>query len=97
MSALAAFAPFAAFDALVAGVLAPGLLANLLMTGLLVLVCQLLLWALSIRLRDASIVDIFWGPAFALIAVATWLHVQGAGVESRKLLIVALTLYLRRA
>ena len=91
MSTLAGFAPFAAFDALVAGMLAPGLLVNLLMTAGLILVCQLALWALSIRLRDASIVDIFWGPSFALVAIATWLHVQGTGVESRKLLIVALT------
>lgn len=72
-------------------VLAPGLLANLAMTAVLLLVCQLSLWALSIRLRDASIVDIFWGPAFALVAVATYLHQQDVGVESRKLLIVGLT------
>jgi steroid 5-alpha reductase family enzyme len=31
----------------------------------LVLVC---LWLLSVALRDASIVDIFWGPGFALIS-----------------------------
>lgn len=91
MSALTSFAPFAVFDRLVDGLLAPGLLGNLVMTALLILLCQLALWALSIRLRDASIVDIFWGPSFALIAVATWLNVQDVGVESRKLLIVALT------
>jgi steroid 5-alpha reductase family enzyme len=31
-------------------------------------VAMLALWALSLRLRDASIVDIFWGPAYALVA-----------------------------
>lgn len=73
------------------GVLAPGLLFNLVMTAGLLLACQLMLWLVSIRLRDASIVDIFWGPAFALVALATYLNVQGVGVESRKLLITGLT------
>ena len=31
-------------------------------------VAMLLLWLLSLRLRDASIVDISWGPGFAAIA-----------------------------
>lgn len=73
------------------GVLAPGLLSNLLMSAALVLACQVALWVLSMRLRDASIVDIFWGPGFAVVAVATYLHQYGVGVESRKLLIVTLT------
>lgn len=36
-----------------------------------VLACMLLLWAASLPLRNASIVDIFWGPGFALIALVT--------------------------
>lgn len=70
---------------------APGLLQNLLLTAALIAVCQLSLWGLSVRLRDASIVDIFWGPSFALVAMATWWHQQGLGVESRKALLVMLT------
>ena len=31
-----------------------------------------LLWLLSLRLRDASIVDAWWGPGFALIAAGAW-------------------------
>lgn len=80
-----------AFDQLFAGLLAPGLLANLVLTAALILACQLALWALSIRLKDASIVDIFWGPAFAVIAVATYLNLGDAGVQARKWLIVGLT------
>ena len=30
------------------------------------------LWLLSLRLRDASIVDIWWGPGFAAIALLSW-------------------------
>ena len=36
-----------------------------------VMACMLLLWVASVRLRDASIVDIFWGPGFALVMVLT--------------------------
>ncbi len=38
---------------------------------------MLLLWLLSLRLRDASIVDIWWGPGFVSIAVVAFL--LGAG------------------
>jgi steroid 5-alpha reductase family enzyme len=30
------------------------------------------LWLVSLALRDASIVDVWWGPGFALIAGAAW-------------------------
>lgn len=33
-----------------------------------VLAAMAALWLLSLRLRDASIVDMFWGPGFALVA-----------------------------
>lgn len=38
-----------------------------------------LLWLASLRLRDASIVDPFWGPGFALIAWVAWLLAEGYG------------------
>ncbi len=41
-------------------------------------VCFLALWAVSVRVRDASIVDIFWGPACAIPAILTWFRVEGA-------------------
>lgn len=50
---------------------------------------MLLLWLLSIPLKDASIVDIFWGPGFA---VAAWVAFAFAnGSPARKWLVVALT------
>lgn len=36
-----------------------------------------LLWAVSLRLRDASIVDPFWGPGFFLVT-GTWVAASGA-------------------
>jgi steroid 5-alpha reductase family enzyme len=42
-----------------------------------ILACMLVLWAWSLRLRNASIVDIFWGPGFAIVALVTLLLVDG--------------------
>ncbi len=48
-----------------------------------------LLWLLSLRLRDASIVDSFWGAGFVLLSwVYFWL--TPAGAAPRKQLLVAL-------
>jgi steroid 5-alpha reductase family enzyme len=41
------------------------------------LVCMFLLWLLSLPLRNVSIVDIFWGPGFAVIAVVCLLLAEG--------------------
>jgi len=45
----------------------------LLATLALALGAMLALWVLSLRLRDASIVDVWWGPGFALLAGAAFL------------------------
>lgn len=51
----------------------------LIFSNLLILLSVLtLLWALSVRIKDASIVDIFWGPACALPAILTYLRMDGA-------------------
>ena len=49
--------------------------------------CMVALWALSVRLRDSSIVDLFWGPAFAIVA---WLSVFEFGATPRGLLVAGL-------
>ncbi len=64
----------------------PTLLAT---NAAIILVAMLLLWLLSLRLRDASIVDIFWGPAFLLVALVGW--ALGGGDEERRVLLAALT------
>ena len=52
-------------------------------------VCLVLLWLLSLKLRDSSIVDIFWGLGFVLIG---WVTFAGAdGAVGRRLLIATLT------
>lgn len=47
------------------------------------------LWLVSLWLRNASIVDIAWGPAYALVAVATHMQLTGL-VTPRALLVPAL-------
>jgi steroid 5-alpha reductase family enzyme len=47
-----------------------GLLAS---TALVVLALMTTLWLVSLALRNASIVDLFWGPGFAVVSwVALW-------------------------
>lgn len=43
---------------------------------------MLALWLLSLRLRDASIVDPFWGTGFVLLASAAWITLGGHGPRS---------------
>jgi steroid 5-alpha reductase family enzyme len=73
------------------GELAPGLGQNLWVTAVVLLACVLLLWLLSIRLRDTSIIDIFWGPAFGIVALVGYALGEGQGVEMRSTLVTALT------
>jgi len=48
-------------------------MAEVLITNLAVIgVCLISLWGISIRIRDASIIDIFWGPGFGIIALTTF-------------------------
>jgi steroid 5-alpha reductase family enzyme len=61
----------------------------LLTTAVATLLAQLLLWLASLRLRDVSIVDIYWGPGFAQIAIIT--AALAGGYPWRKLLLTLLT------
>lgn len=44
-----------------------------------VLVPMIVLWAISLFTHDVSIVDIFWGPGFAIVAWVTFLAGPGHG------------------
>jgi steroid 5-alpha reductase family enzyme len=54
-----------------------------------VLTMGTLLWLLSLRLRDASIVDIFWGPLF-LLQAAVYAALLPDGLDGRQLLVLGL-------
>lgn len=46
------------------------------------------LWWCATRWRDVSIVDVYWGPGFAVIAAVAF--ATGAGTDPRRFLVVAL-------
>jgi steroid 5-alpha reductase family enzyme len=51
---------------------------------------MLLLWLVSLRLRDASIVDIWWGPGFVSIAAVSFMLGSGGDpMRSRLVLLMA--------
>jgi steroid 5-alpha reductase family enzyme len=54
-----------------------------------VLAAMLLLWVVSLATHDVSIVDVFWGLGFVLIAAVA--AIGGDGYAARKLLVTALT------
>ncbi|MGH9841648.1 MAG: DUF1295 domain-containing protein [Blastocatellia bacterium] len=57
-------------------------------TATVIAIALLLLWLLSLKLKDASIVDIFWGLGFVLIAATSYRLTDG--FAGRKLLLTAL-------
>ena len=54
----------------------------------IILGCMICLWVLSLALKNASIVDIFWGPGFVIIAWLT--YGMAEGYLGRKILICTL-------
>lgn len=62
---------------------------GLIFSNLAILLALLtVLWFVSVRIKDASIIDIFWGPACALPAILTFLRTDGA--DPRALILTAL-------
>ncbi|MEM6991366.1 MAG: DUF1295 domain-containing protein [Myxococcota bacterium] len=54
------------------------------------------LWALSTRLRDVSIVDIVWGPAFALIAATSMFFAPGDAARPQWALLAMVCIWAAR-
>jgi steroid 5-alpha reductase family enzyme len=49
-------------------------LEPILLASSAIAACVFVLWLISVRIRDASIADIWWGPGFAVIAWVAALH-----------------------
>ena len=60
----------------------------LVTTGLVALVAFFALWLISLLVKDASIVDPFWGAAFVIVAWVAWWRADDPGL--RQHLVVAL-------
>lgn len=61
---------------------------TLLVNLIVILGIMLMLWLISLKLRDVSIVDPFWGTGFAIVAFVSW--GLNAPLGSREILIVTL-------
>ncbi len=55
----------------------------------LIQVMMALLWLVSIRLKNVSIVDPFWGLGFVIVAL--FYFMKGEGFETRKILVMIMT------
>ena len=60
-----------------------------------VLLAMTALWAVSVRIKDASIVDPFWGPGFAIVT-ATYLLVDGRFSARGILAVMIVTIWAAR-
>jgi steroid 5-alpha reductase family enzyme len=72
--------------------LAPGFLLNIGVTAAVIAACMLILWLISILITDMSIIDIFWGPGFGVVAAVSYLLSSDAGIPARRILVTVLTL-----
>ncbi|NVB40161.1 DUF1295 domain-containing protein [Pseudenhygromyxa sp. WMMC2535] len=66
------------------------------LAALILTACLLLLWLVSLALRDASIIDVFWGPGYALLA---WICAYERGFDldpARWLLLIAVSVWALR-
>lgn len=53
----------------------------------------LVLWIVSLRTRNASLVDIWWGPGFALIALLSFALTPEGALSRRQLVLVLTTIW----
>lgn len=60
-----------------------------LLNAILVVCAVILIWIISLVIKDASIADVFWGLGFVLIAWNTFF--MGEGYHGRKMLMLVLT------
>ena len=70
-----------------------GFVVNLAVSALAVAVTVGLVMAVSAGVRNHSLIDIYWGPGFAVVAVVSYLlSADGGGDDGRRLLVLVLVL-----
>lgn len=52
------------------------ILSNFGLSAATLIVCLTLLWAISYKIKDASIIDIFWGAGFGIVAIVCIVNSQ---------------------
>ncbi len=66
-------------------------------SAVLISACVIALWLISIPIRNVSIIDIFWAPGFAVVAIATWVRTAEVGLPGQLLLVMTVAWALRLA
>jgi len=66
-------------------------LINLAVSAAAIAVLMALIMALSSRLRDWSLIDMFWGPGFVVVALSSYLVSIGHGDDARRLIALLVT------
>ncbi len=56
----------------------------------IIMILMTILWFISVMIKNASIVDPFWGVAYVLAAI--WYYIQSDGFETRKLIVLVLVI-----
>ncbi len=64
----------------------------LMLNSVLILIAMVLLWLVSLRMRDASIVDIFWGLGFVAVAWCSYFSLEDQP-EGRWLIPILVTVW----
>jgi steroid 5-alpha reductase family enzyme len=71
------------------------MISTLVITLAITLIAFTVIWLISLRMKDASIVDFYWGPGFAVIGWVAWWMSGGANTTTL-ILCCALTLWALR-
>ena len=58
-------------------------------TALVTVALLTALWVVSVAIRNASIIDVYWGPGFVVVAAVGWLLGPGGGRAALVLVLVA--------
>jgi steroid 5-alpha reductase family enzyme len=64
----------------------------LILNFAILMACMLLLWLVSIPLRDVSFVDSFWAAGFIVVAATTY-QMTGGGTDRRNLILLVTTVW----
>ena len=66
-------------------------LINLVVSAATIAVLMALIMVVSIRAKDFSLIDMFWGPGFVAVAVTSFLVSIGHGDDARRLIALLVT------
>lgn len=61
----------------------------LLVNAAILLALVIILWGISVRINDVSFIDSFWGAGMGVLAITSWLQVDGRGTLATLIMAMA--------